>query len=142
MVQTLSVKQKRFVKELTRGEPKGKAAILAGYSPKSASVAASRLVKNESIIKALNQVGLSDKNIANKIKANIDSGTGIKATADTAIRGLELTARLKGYLDKEPEANTTLNQTNIYVQELKALDSEALQARLDSLVAEIASLKQ
>ncbi len=130
----------RFIKKLAQGYDQKDAAIAAGYSPRSAESQASQILKNAKVIEALDELGLSDKYLAKEIKTNIEAGSGIKATADTSLRGIELAYRLKGYLDKAPDTN--LNQTNIYVNELKTLDDNELNNKLDQLLKDVELLKK
>lgn len=141
MVNRLTPKQALFVKKLSTGHNQTESAILAGYSPNSAYSTASRMVRNANIVKALNKVGLTDKRIAEGIKANALAGEGIKATADTSVRAFELALRLRGYFDKEDES-PRLSQTNIYIQQLKQMSDQELQARLNSLMVEIIELRK
>lgn len=90
--------------------------------------------KNKAIVKALEDAGITDPYIADGIKHNTEAGLGVKATAADSLRGLELAARLKGYLDNKPES---LHQTNVYIEELKSLSSEELENRLNKLDTEI-----
>lgn len=140
MSHDLTTRQAIFVKELSKGHNQTESAILAGYSPKNADVMGSRLVRNSKVVKALDRVGLTDLTIARGIKTNVDAGMGIKATADTSLRGLELASRLKGYLGKEDSA-TNLSQTNIYINELRQLSETQLRERLDKVLQEIQMLK-
>lgn len=135
----LTLRQNLFVKNLSKGKNQTESAILAGYSSKSADVIGSQMMRNVKIIKALEDVGLSDKILVNNIKENMEAGAGVKATADTSLRATELALRLKGYLDKEQEQPT--NTTNIYVQELRVMDSTALHNKLDAILSEVEQLQ-
>ena len=140
MSKGMNTRNELFVKNLSKGIDKGSSAILAGYSPKTANSYASQLLKKTKIIKALEDMGISDRYIAKTLKSHIDDGLGIKATSDTSLRALDLATRLKGYqtIDHN-EAN--LNQTNIYINELKMLNETELNARLQEVLNDIASLK-
>jgi len=141
MIYGLTPKQALFIKNLSKGNNQSDAAILAGYSPKSAYSTASRMMRNDKIVRALDNVGLTDKRIAEGIKNNALAGEGVKATADTSLRSYELAARLKGYLaTKEDQPN--LSQTNIYIQQLKQMDTEALCTKLDDLLLELTELRK
>ena len=141
MSQQLTPRQTSFVKNIAEGYKQRDAAILAGYERKSVDTQASRMLRNEKIIKALDELGLTDRYIAKNLKQHIDDGLGIKPTADTSLRALDLATKLKGYQQAEAKTDNTLNQTNIYVNELKVMDDTALQARLDTLLHEVESLK-
>lgn len=135
----LTHKQVQFVKNISRGMSKKDSAISAGYSPLSASAQASELLKKTKIAKALDSVGLTDKTIAKGIKTNIEAGMGIKATADTSLRGLALATQLKGY--NQPKQPTSLSQTNVYIEEVKQLSDTELNAKLDTITKEVKKLK-
>lgn len=139
MNSSLSPKEALFVKNLSKGHSTKDAALLAGYSESSISSYPYILKRKLKIIKALENKGLSDEYLAKSLKKNIDSGMGVKATADTSLRGIEIVSRLKGYLDNDkPQAQT---ESNIYINELKILNINELQAKADKLTEELASLK-
>ena len=135
----LTVKQRRFVRNISSGIDKGESAVLAGYSPLSSNSIASQLLKKTKIVKALEGVGLTDKVIAKGIKTNVEAGMGVKATASDSLRGLELATKLKGYQDTKPDKPTT--QTNILVQEMNMLSDKDLNAKLEAIQKEIKALK-
>ena len=64
---------------------------------------------------------------------------GIKATADTSLRGLALATQLKGY--NQPKQPSTLSQTNVYIEEVKNLDDKQLDAKLKTLTSEVKKLQ-
>jgi hypothetical protein len=140
MIRRLTPRQNSFVKNLTKGNNIEDSAILSGYSPKTAGSIGSQLLKNTKIIKALDKHGLSEDSIAKGIHINVKAGMGIKATADTSLRGLELASRLHGLLDKE-DTSTNLSQTNIYINELKQLNSDELNTRLQQVMNDIKQLE-
>jgi phage terminase small subunit len=138
----LTFQQTKFVRNLaTKNVTQEEAAILAGYSEKSANSISSQLIKNPKIVRALDKAGLTDDGLVETLKANIKAGSGIKATADTSLRGIELVYRLKGALDR-PESPTSLSQTNIYVNELKTIDDNELSSKLDTLLQDVEALKK
>ena len=116
-------------------------AISAGYSPLSAHNVASRLMRNEKIKKQLDAVGLTDKGIAQGIKTNVEAGMGVKATASDSLKGLALASQLKGHLQADKAQPKTLNQTNVYINELKQQDDSAILETLDALQQDIDKLK-
>ena len=141
MMYGLTPKQALFIKNLSKGQTQTSAAILAGYSPKSAYSTSSRMMRNDKIVKALDRVGLTDKRIAEGIKNNAFAGEGVKATADTSIRAFELATRLKGYLGKDEETpNLSLSQTSIYFQQLEQMSDEELRTELDRLKIKLTRL--
>ena len=137
----LNTREARFIQGLAKGMNKHQSALYAGFSPSSANSYAYQLLRKVKIVKALERVGLTDNSIAKGIKANIQAGMGVKATADTSLRGLELASRLKGHLDKEETTPTSLSQTNIYINELKQLSYSQLLETLDDLTKDVKKLK-
>jgi phage terminase small subunit len=131
----MNTQQAKFVDGLTKGLNMTDSARIAGYNPKYAG----RLLAKSRIQKALSKAGLTDNVLANTIKTNIESGVGVKATADTATKNVELALRLKGYLDK-PD-NQTLNQVNVQINEYKQLSNNELQAEIEATNSEISELK-
>ena len=104
----LTSKQKAFIEELPKNKWNGtKAAIAAGYSPKSAGVMAHRLLNNPQITKELEKrmediAEKTDVEIAEIVAAlrQIAFG-GKKATNTEALRALELLGKYKGmFLDR------------------------------------------
>jgi phage terminase small subunit len=136
----MTLQQTRFVKNKVVGMNNTDAAIAAGYSLRTAPSQASRLLKNVNITKALQRAGLTDNVLANTIKTNIEAGVGVKATADTATKNVELALRLKGYLNDKPDTQN-LTQNNVYINELKQLNDKDLSSRLDDLTNEVQKLK-
>ena len=134
----LNPRQAKFIKGLSKGLTKEESAIMAGYSKENAHVQASRLLHNASIIKALDEAGLTDNAIANSMKIAMTTGLGVKSTNADAIHVLELATRLKGYQNQDkPEA---LTQNNIYINELKNLDDTELETRLKELTTAVQNL--
>jgi phage terminase small subunit len=131
----MNTQQAKFVDSLTKGNNITDSAKIAGYNQDYAS----RLISKSKIKEALHKAGLTDSVLANTIKTNIESGVGVKATADTATKNVELALRLKGYLDK-PD-NQTLNQVNVQINEYKQLSNDELQAEIEATNSEISELK-
>ena len=138
--EVLTTKQDMFIKAKAKGMNNKDSAIMAGYAPLSASTQASRLMKKDKITNALDTVGLTDTAIARGIKTNIEAGMGIKATADTSLKGLALASKLKGHGVQENKP-TSLSQTNVYIEEVKQLSDSELNAKLDSITSEVSKLK-
>ena len=138
--EVLTTKQAMFIKAKAKGMNNKDSAIMAGYAPLSASTQASRLMKKDKITNALDTVGLTDTAIARGIKTNIEAGMGIKATADTSLKGLALASKLKGHGVQENKP-TSLSQTNVYIEEVKQLSDSELNAKLDSITSEVSKLK-
>ena len=139
-IEKLKPQEAKFISYLSKGYKKGESAQLAGYSPHSASTIASQLLKRTKIIKALDNAGLTAKGIAEGIKTNTEAGMGVKATASDSLKGLALASQLKGYLDKEVSPQH-LEQTNIYIRELKNMNNKQLNAKIDTLQEDIKTLK-
>ena len=129
--QGLTIKQRAFVSNISKGFNQSQSARLAGYSRTNADVMGSRLIRDTKIIQALDKIGVNDDMLATSIKANIVEGTGVKATADTATKNIELVLKLKGYLSKEEAP--TINNNTMYIQELNNLSDNELQQRLNGL---------
>lgn len=122
MPSPLSPRQAKFINKLDAGYTKTDAAIVAGYPAESASVTASRLLKNATIIKALEAKGLTDNFIAGKLKRNITQGSKLPVTQDAYMRSIDLVTKLKGYQDTR-ESNVTQNNVHI---ELHGMSDEQL----------------
>lgn len=130
----VAIKRNKLVEGLSKGLSITDASKLAGYN----KYYASGLLKKSSMVQALERVGLSDDVLADTIKTNIETGVGVKSTADTATKNVELALRLKGYMnDEKPQGNV-----NIQINQYKELSDEELQARLASLNTEVQELKE
>ena len=139
MAAGLNPQQATFVKKLINGSNGHDAAILAGYSKQSADSISSQLIRNPKVVLALERAGLTDHSLTLMLKRNIKSGNGVKATADTSLRGIELAYRLKGYLDKPDNVN--LSQTNININQIRDLDDNQLNDKLNQLLQDVQELK-
>ena len=86
------------------------------------------------------KAGLTDRVIAKGIKTNIEAGMGVKATASDSLKGLALAAQLKGHgqIQKQPEK---LQQTNVYINELKQMNDKDLANKVDALASSVKGLK-
>ena len=135
-------KQRKFLQGIAKGLKPTEAVKLAGYNTKTsntASVIANQLLKNDLIIKSLDEAGITDDNMAKTLKRHIEDGIGVKSTADTSLRALDLAYKIKmGTMNK---TDVTNKQTNVYINELKGLDDKGLMQRLESIEGEIAGLK-
>lgn len=124
----LTLRQQKFIKQLTNSKSAKEAAISAGYSPNSARfIASENLTKpniQRQIAKVLDGSGLNDEKLAERLARSIDSGLGRKSTNSDALRGLEMAFKLRDRfpVDKRVEAKidlrATLSQKSI--EELKA----------------------
>ena len=146
MARELTVKQKRFVQKLVE-TGNGTQAAMDAYDVKNYNTAhaiASENLQKPTIKRelelALEHAGLSDNYISDLLREATVAGLGVKATNADSLRGIELVSRLKGHLDKE-DKNTSLTQTNVYIEELKLLGEEGLKSKLNSLLQEIKQLQ-
>lgn len=135
----LNVREKKFVKNVAMGKPIKDSAKLAGYSDSSSTSYAYQLLRKDKIKKALDRAGLSDAALAKFLKKGIKSGLGVKATNSDSLRGLEILAKIKGYLDRETPDN--LSQTNIYINELNNMTDSQLIKKLEEITTEVKELK-
>ncbi len=129
-----------FVKNIAQGHNQKESAILSGYGSKNADVVSSRLMRNEKIVKALERRGMTDDYLAEKLKDNIDKGSGIKANADTALRAIEMVAKMKGHMNVSNEDPKSLIQNNYYI-ELQNMNENELDDRIKSILTEVKSLQ-
>ena len=134
----ITPKNRLFLKELAKGKTKKEAAILAGYSRSNPSATASKILRKESIQASLSKIGLTSDGLANGLKTAIESGLGIKSTNSDALRGIELASKMMGYLDNDKDDNSS---TTIKVNELKVLNIDKLEAKLQDIDASIQDLK-
>ena len=136
----LTVKQKRFVKNVVNSKMNYRqAARAAGYAESSLNnYLYEGLLRNQKIVKALEDAGLTDESMAEILRSNITAGAMVKATASDSLRGLELVYRLKGALDKG--ASEERGDTNIYINELKVMSNEQLMERAKALDGEIVEI--
>ena len=125
---SLTFKEGKFVVGMSKGLNQKDSAIYAGYAPLSASVSASKLMQKEKIIRELEKCGLTDAVLASTIKTNMEAGMGIKATADTSLKAVELALKLKGHLHEEKG-----DTTNIQVNNLREMSDEDLIRRMNEL---------
>lgn len=136
----MTIKQAKAIKYIIRdGFTKEQALIKAGYSRKTAETYGTQLFKKDEAKRALARAGLDENSLALLLKTNIVSGVGVKATADTSIRGISLAYQLRG--DLLPEKEQIGDTTNIYIKELKTLPDSELQARLKAIEGEISEDK-
>lgn len=95
----LNARQNTFVKHIAAGSSATKAAVLSGYSKKSARFTASKLLTNSNILQHLEELfskaGLSDEQLIDRLKTAIDAGIGKKANNSDAIKGLKMAFELK-----------------------------------------------
>ena len=135
----LAPREGKFVRALIAGANKKDSAIIAGYTPTSAGVQASRLLRKDKIRHALDKAGLTDKAIAGMLKVHAEQGLGVRPTSDTSLKAISLVMQAKGQLATDNN-NTNNTTNNVYINELKVLTTEQLQERLTMLQEETKSL--
>jgi len=133
----LTPKQSRFVKNIIAGNNITNSAKMAGYSPISADSTGSRLMNNDKIKQVLAKAGLDEISLSAMLNTSIKSGLGIKATNSDALKGIELSYKLLGYIKDNNNNDNNDNSINIYIKELHNLTTEQLHDKLTSLEAEI-----
>src|SRR3989344_5958407 len=125
----LNARQNTFVKQVAAGNSATRAAVLSGYSKKSARFTASKLLTNSNILQHLEEIfakaGLSDEQLIDRLKTAIDSGIGKKANNSDAIKGLKMASELKNrfpstYLKAE------VTQEDEQIMRLKGMTDEEL----------------
>lgn len=135
---TMTYKQKKFVKSLTSGKDIHDSLVDAKLTTISHDSYGYQLLKKPQIIAALDKAGMSESYISEQFKKTIDAGvknSDKTATADTALRGIELYYRVHGML-----SNTQYNQdntVNIQYNELKVLDTQTLLDKVKQLTEAI-----
>lgn len=100
----LTLKQRIFIKNYLKNGNATEAAVVA-YKVKNRNVAGVIASENlrkpnivNAIIRSLDKCGLSDNYLAIGLRQIIESGTGIKANAETTTKGIELAFKLHKYL--------------------------------------------
>lgn len=137
LLNTLTPKQEKFVKEKIKGHTNKDAALIAGYSQKSAQNISSSLLKNEKIVHALEKRGFTDDHISEVLDTAINAGLGQRATNSDALKGIEMVAKLKGHLKQNTENNS---QTNVFINELNQMSDESLAQKVAELTTQIQAL--
>jgi len=129
----LTLRQKRFLKALPSAKSATEAAILAGYSPKSARETASRLLNKNQLIKeelkkSLKKANITLDNLAKDLRIAISSGLGKRSTNTDSIRAIELAYKLLGAIDKAKD-----NYSYSYTLQLHSKSTEELKYMLKEL---------
>ena len=131
----LTGRQSLFAKHYSMGKSGKKAAILAGYSAKSAEVIASENLRKPEILKKVEAIldlaGLSDGALAERLRKAIDSGLTKRASNSDALRGIRIALELK---DRFPDNHTRMEvtQTSEIKMELQTKTPEELQEYLEN----------
>lgn len=126
---------KAFVKEYTKSGNITQSAIKAGYSPKTAHVQGSRLLKKDIIqdeIKSvLDKAGLTDEYIAEGLKVAVEKGlSSERHTLSDGLRGIEMIAKLK---DKFPAERKQIETKSLHLS-LKGKSIEELEQEYNALI--------
>lgn len=130
----LSLRQKKFIKEIPNSKSAAEAARRSGYSVNNARVSASRLLSNANIqreiVNILDKAGLDDSKLAERLSKAIDTGLGRKSTNSDALRGLEMAFKLRDRfpVDKRIEARIDL-KASLEKKSLTELKQELLRLR-------------
>lgn len=127
----LTEKQRKLIKGVAAGKSQTQAAILAGYSEKTAAASATETLGKpnvrEALQRALEKVGVSDELLAMKTREGLDATRGM-VTKDgvekvedfhARHRYLETALKLKGALDSERD--TVAVQVNVDTDRLSKL---------------------
>lgn len=120
-------KQKKFAEEYILSSNATKAAIIAGYSEKTAYSQGQRLLKNVEIKKYISEAQNDIKNEMDIRKADViqalkDIGLSDiqidKIKASDKIKALELISKLLGFYNTEETTNEKVNQNTLTLAEL------------------------
>jgi phage terminase small subunit len=124
------------VNEIPNSTSATQAAIEAGYSPNSARfIASENLTKSNiqrEIVRILDQSDLSDDKLASRLRKAIDSGIGKKSTNADALRGIEMSYKLRDRFpaDKRLEARIDL-KAELSKRSMKELRGELVRIRAE-----------
>jgi phage terminase small subunit len=130
----LTGKQALFAKHYATGKSGKQCAILAGYSKRSAQAIASENLTKPEVLKKINSIleaaGLSDEQLAVKLKKAIDAGLGKRASNSDALKGIRMAMELK---DRFPtsQSRIELSQTSEIELKLQGMTNEELVDFLD-----------
>ena len=134
MKKNLNTRQNSFVKHIASGKNATQAAILSGYSKKSARFTASKLLTNANILQQLeeifNKAGLSDEQLVDRLKSAIDAGIGQKATNGDALKGLRMIFELKNKFPS-PQLKAEITQEDEIHMRLEQMSQEELVVYLE-----------
>jgi len=137
----LTMKQKRFIKALPVAKSATEAAVMAGYSVNSArAIATENLAKpaiRQAIERSLEKVGLTDEYLGSAIKTIVDKGMENNPTASDALRGIDMSLRLK---DRYPASKTLSASLNVRAS-LRAKNVDELEEELSRVRARAQELK-
>src|SRR3989344_662758 len=125
-------KQDLFAKHYSLGKSGKDAAILAGYSARSAEVIASENLRKPEVLKRIESIfdkaGLSDETLAERLQKAIDAGLGQRASNADTIKGLKMAYELKNMFPrpiKETQVDILTSTLTLNLQEKSIEEIEA-----------------
>ncbi len=130
---SLSARRAKFVNEYLLDFNGSRAARAAGYSVKSAHVAASRMLRNDKVIAAIalktavlaNQYELNKYNVINEIRAAIALAE-TKFDPNAMIRGWTEIGKILGFYAPEVIKTEVKNEDSVMKLKLEAMTDEEL----------------
>lgn len=129
----MTLKQKLFVKKYIQNNGNGTQAVLETYDttdPNVAGAISSENLRKPSIQKEIRQAlevkGLTPDVVVEALKTNLVAGVGVKATAETTNRAIDIYSKLTGLYDRQD-----IEQS--YKLTLSKLNSKELQMELESI---------
>ncbi len=142
----MTLKQKLFVKKYIQNNGNGTQAVLETYdttNPNVAGAISSENLRKPSIQKEIRQAlemkGLTPEVVVEALKTNLVAGVGVKATAETTNRAIDIYSKLTGLYDRqdiEQSYKVTLSKLNS--KEL-TMELERLNKLSSSLIADLNS---
>ncbi len=141
----LTVQENGFVSDLIKGK-KQTDAVENNYNVKnrqSAAVMAIELKKKPRIQEAIRlemqKQGLTPDVVIDALKQNLTAGIGVKATAETTNRAIDLYAKITGLYDREDvEQSYKLTLTKLNSKELR-MELEKLTKQSNSLINDLST---
>lgn len=134
MSKKLTSKQALFAKHYASGKSGKQAAVLAGYSEKSAEVIASENLRKPKVLRkieaVLDKAGLSDEALAQRLQQAIDAGLGEKAKNADSLKGIKMALELK---DRFPSKKHEVTQESKFEMKLQTMTSEQLENYLEKI---------
>lgn len=139
----LTLKEQGFVVDLIKGK-NGTDAIEKNYNVKSRANARSMAIElrkkpriQEAIRLAMLKQGLSPEVVVDALKQNLIQGIGVKATAETTNRAIDIYAKLTGLYDREDiEQSYKITLSRLNSKEL-TMELEKLTKTSSNLIADI-----
>ena len=136
MSKKLTSKQALFAKHYAAGKSWKQAAVLAGYSEKTADVIASENLTKPNVLEKieliLDKAGLSDEALAHRLQQAIDAGLGEKAKNADSLKGIRMALELK---DRFPSKKHEITQESTYEMKFMSMSTEELEDYLVEITA-------